>query len=243
MAQGQFVHFLFGSAEFRKRNKSTFHTKAVNDIRKHIERPHQVDAVTFCFGRENEAIARDLGLNAYLCCEESTLYPVDDFWRNKLAMLIMAWDYFRCPLQYVDFDVVQRKPLPDDFWERTAKKDTLQAVCEQYRRPISKFRVGDDRKLNSGKFVYMADRETCVEVDNQFNHKDKSRSSRDELAITATIMDRMGGWQDNHDKALREMLLRFEPYSAVARRHGNWIHWPEYKDTKELIFRFPKGKT
>ena len=241
---GNFIHVFWGeeNASFRRRGGSRW-SKAIRDLAAASKRGLIPGAVVYCYGLENSRALKELGYSVRLVSEEAVVFPEDQFWRHKVDGWLHAMDDLRKPIIYVDMDVRQEQPLPADLWEKMAERDTLQAVVEQFRGIKVHFRKFDQRKVNSGKFVYLGDIQAAIAVDAQFNSRDHSRRSWDETAITATIMDRLGGWEDDSGAALRRCIVNHEPYCAVSRRIGCWRWWPEYAESKQQIFKFPPGNT
>lgn len=240
---GRFIHVLWGEQDFRKRRTGvSTHQKTMIDL-ENLAKSKIEEAVVYCFGNTNKQVAADLGFETCLVDDNPTPRHSDDFWRIKVDGWLHALREGGGPIIHVDLDVRQVKELREDFWERMAEKDTLQAVLEQNRGIKIHFRSHDRRKVHSGKFVYLGDIETAMEVESQFEHKNRTRGQWDETAITATVMDRIGGWKDNEGDSLRQSIIHHDPFCVRARRTGCWRNWPEYLDGREQFFKFPTGNT
>ena len=240
---GQFIHALWGDtkASFRRRGGSR-HSKAIRDLMALAHCSVRPSATIYCFGEKNEALARNYGFVTRLCDPSPVVFTKHQFWRHKVACWQFALQDFGCPVIHMDMDVRQVAEIPGDHWERMLKRDSIQAVMEQFRGIKIRFRKYDRRKVNSGKFVYLRTLKDAQDVDRQFFRKE-GRDAWDETAITSVITDRVAPWEDDGGEALRRCIDRHEPYCAVSRRQGDWKHFPEYKDTKEKIFFFPAGMT
>lgn len=172
-------------------------TKRRYRVRRNIEEvvtaEYTIPFKTYVFGEENykELIAQNV--DAVLVDKNPAPFDLVKYqYRNKIEILKYAMEEFD-EIVYMDWDVSQHRPLPNDFWEKLQKREKIQACLQQYHRRKCHWRKKDLRKVPNGGFLYLRDKSLPDLAANWWEKLGKQ--DNDEPSWAKIIDEMMGGWK------------------------------------------------
>jgi len=193
--------------------------------------------VVYVFGRDNynylEKQSKDLPMmQLKLVSEEPILWDMEkQQFRHKLEAFRLAMLEFD-EIVFLDWDTIQIKPLPEDFWDVLEEKDSIQATMVSYhvRGPSApNWRKADRDKSCSASWVYIRDKTIPDKIIKVW--EDIGRGWSEEKAIVKYIDEISGGWQ-----GLQYFYDRFEPKYYIwtsgrtTKKHSKeLIAWKDIK--------------
>ena len=231
---GVFLRVLFG--DHRVPNFQT----VLDEVWWCIEQPHQpTPTLWYCYGRENAAYLRSVGLDPVVMDEESfsrfgsdaperayhfnTIRYGSAIWRHRYPAIRHALERHPAVVS-LDLDTILTQPLPADFWERLGCGASWQGTLQQNHRKRAGWRmkqtwegkgpVDDDaRKTPAGAFLYWRGTEAIDTVLKFY----AARPFEYDLHVLAKLSETyMGGsWQGWR----RYNELGMEPYCFSLGRH------------------------
>lgn len=203
MSKRAFVRGLWGiydnERRFYKRRQ-----KMDDDIQFLKMTKYQSPCFTYAFGAENAKFLRSYGFECKQLSEEPILWDMDtQQFRHKLEIFKAAMEDFD-EIVFLDWDTVQIKPLPKDFWQILKSKGDFQAILRMYHRTKAQWRATDRRKIPCASFVYIADKTVPSKLIELWEKHDRPWS--EEIVMARYMDEQMGGW-----KGLDYYWDHFEP--------------------------------
>jgi len=217
--KGVFVRGLWGIyAQTNELVKRRYKMDA--DIKETLGNRYAPPFVTYVYGDENYKYLRDLGVKK----KDLKLISKDPYkfnlskeqYRHKLEIYKLAMEDYG-EFIYIDWDVVAKKELPNNFWELMGRKEYVQANLQQYKRRKCQWRKVESRKVPNGGFLYIRDKDFPDEIIDCWENKTKGNS--DEPAIARAMDDRFGGWMGmkHYWKNHEPMFCNLWKYSAFDK--------------------------
>lgn len=200
--------------------------------------------IAYVFGRDNynhlEKQAKDIPMmKIKLVSEEPVLWDMEkQQFRHKLEVLRLAMLEFD-EIVFLDWDTIPIKPLPEDFWDVLAKKDSIQATMVSYhvRGPSApNWREVDRDKTCSASWLYIRDKTIPDKIIKIW--EDIGGEWSEERSITKYTDEISGGWQGR-----QYFYDRFEPkYYIWTSARTTKKHSKELIAWKDVIFVHLKWK-
>ena len=167
--------------------------KQDNDVKMIKLNENAATHITYVFGKDNAKYLEDQGFETRLIDKRPIVWDMDtEQFRHKLEVLHQGLQEFD-EIVFLDWDCTECKPLPDDFWERLEKKDTIQAVLRQYKHIKTRWRNIDRRKMPEASFVYIRDKHVGKDLNELWEKMGRPWS--EELVIAKYIDTINGGWK------------------------------------------------
>jgi hypothetical protein len=133
-------------------------TKIVNDISATKLNKYAPPYKCYTFGEDNHKYLLDQGFESKLLDKRPIVWDMDkQQFRHKLEILKVA-SQEHDKFVFSDWDMMWIKPIPNDFWEVLAKKETYQAIMGRYKRRKVFDRKHNQHDIPSGSFVYIGDK-------------------------------------------------------------------------------------
>jgi hypothetical protein len=167
--------------------------------------------VTYVFGKDNYDILTKKGFNCKLVSDEPVLYHKDKtselyngahYYTHKLHVFREAMKDFD-QIVFLDWDCIEIKKTPDDFWDILAKKYPIQAILRSYKHVKCPWRKIDKRLRPCASFVYIADKTI---PDKLFELWEERKDLSEEQIIALYTDGLVGGW-----KGIETYWEKFEP--------------------------------
>jgi hypothetical protein len=121
MGKRSFVRGVFGDTiNFGSRTRLSCEIELV------LSNKYQIDYVVYVFGEDNEKYLQDIGLKTRLIDKRNWVWERStELFRHKLEFYKMGMEEFE-EIVYLDWDVLQARPLPLNYWENLHKKEVIQ---------------------------------------------------------------------------------------------------------------------
>lgn len=188
-----FIRGLWGIYEHGGRRFYTRRVKLDNDIKMIGLNQNAQKHITYVFGEDNYKYLTDNGFDARLIDKRPIVWNMDqEQFRHKLEVLYQGLQEFD-EIVFLDWDCTECQPLPSNFWEKLAEKDSIQAVLRHYHKRKAVWRNSDCRKIPEASFVYIREKKIGQELNDLWEKMDKPWS--EEVVIAKYIDDKNGGWQ------------------------------------------------
>ena len=187
---------------------------------------------TYVFGESNFYYLKDVGIkNIQLASKESYFFKKAGNYINKILGMKAGLSDFD-EIVFLDWDTVQTKPLPSNFWESFKDKECVQAPIYKCKRTVISWRtIGrfKNKYVSSGSFVYMRDKKIPDKLIEMINKDEKILSHRwsDETFISKYTDDISGGWE-----GVDKYFKFFEPQWCL-------LEHSVFKDKKDACFSHP----
>lgn len=201
-------------------------------------------------GITGSALTRSLGCDFYVLDDESeeqaiingiqpTKIKLPDLdpkhnptffqWVNKLKIIELALDSYEHVL-WTDFDIIQLKPIPRDFWDRFVNGPPLRSKLTWRHNSRCKWRAEGQLSMSGGGIVYCRDKKI---IQNCINNmlSDPKLFPTDEEAISFEIDGLAGGWPDN--ESYKELGFDIPEYIIWNSIHPQRSRKP---DKTKIIF-------
>jgi len=218
------VRILYGELNNPNHDYLLHRSHIDSSIEKTVNHKEVQEFVTYCFGEYNYKYLVSIGCKNIVLADKNPWIDgeVPYSYLNK----IHGWKYAMedyDEVVFLDWDTVQIKPFPIDFWDVLSQKEKIQAALANNIKsilPWRKYRPNrDGKKAPNGSFVYMRDKSIPSELlklkdDLEFNKVVNIGKSVASLSIKPTIqhndevyiaryMDNIcGGWE-GYDKYLK----------------------------------------
>lgn len=169
--------------------------------------------ITYVFGKNNYDYIKSLNLECVKISNDPFLWDMNtQQYRHKLEIFKRAVEDHG-EIIFLDWDTIQIKPLPFDFWSNMKSKGSLQASLRQYVRPKATWRSKDRRKIPCASFVYINNQSVSLDLIKMW---EKEKMQFSEEVILAKYTDNLhGGWKD-----IDFYWEKFEPnYFAIGEQH------------------------
>ena len=194
--------------------------------------------ITYVMGTENFNMLSDMGVKCTMISKDKFIWNnVKRFYMNKIECIKMALEDFD-EIVYLDWDCVQLKPLPQDFWQEFSKKKEIQCPIYKCPRQVVSWRTGRiNRKiLAGGCFVYIRNKNIINRILEIEKNEEIGAKWTDETYWTKYIDENIGGVFDYAtEKGLKAYAEKYEP-KWCQLQHGLVRH-------EDPIFYHPiKGK-
>ena len=132
MIKKSFIRGVFGEPFIGKKRR----IRLYKEIAVSLSSKYQVDYVTYVFGEDNEKRLNDMGIKTTLIDKKNWVWDrKTELYRHKLEFYKIGMEEFD-EIVYLDWDVLQTKPLPVDYWENLHKKEKIQGNS-YWKRPLS----------------------------------------------------------------------------------------------------------
>jgi len=162
----------------------------------------EYERLTLVFGDENYRKMCDFGFKCVLLDKRSEVWSRNGHmktWMHKLEGIQVATDYFD-EFIFVDFDCMQIKPLPANFWEEHYNKDPIQASLSNYNimRAVWRKEVHNRVKkiVPSACYIYIREHKIVSElIEKYIEMNDQGILTTEEDAMAKYMDDLYGGWQ------------------------------------------------
>lgn len=222
------IRCLYGEANNPNHDSSGSRNRIDKDV-SNVIKNNEENYVTYVMGDKNYQYLKQKGL-------KNVIMATNNIWpqggRGSFINKMVAWKYAMQDydeIVFLDWDTIQIKPLPDNFWEEFAKKDKIQSPLYKCRRRTSCWRPHVDRLDNkrgcSGCFVYMRDKSIPDEllklVDDPII-KPFSGSYSDETYLNRYVDILTNGW-----KGKDYYYGHFEPQWCMVQ-HPAYIDCPDH---------------
>lgn len=245
---GAFVRGLWGEADGSP-HSTAGHKNSTRSVRRSRKYPYPLDPLlVYVWGEKNLDYVRGKGYDPILVSPN----PVENysggdgprssqasggekgkhqinwgisFWRQKLECIRMGLLNYPAVI-WLDWDTTQIQPLPDNFWQRMAEGQPVQAGLRQYKRAQCPWREHGRGQIPHGAFLYCRELR-LVERAIEF-HATKCPTCTDEVAWALVIEEMMGGWTKDYRDYHR---LGFEPFCYDQRRI-----WRQFFPCREPLF-------
>ena len=211
-----FIRTLWGIYDHQGRKLYKRRTKIDNDILLVKQNKFQTPFRTYVFGEDNFKYLEDEGFDVKLVDKRPIVWDMDtQAFRHKL-------EAFKCGLEdyneivFLDWDCIQIKETPENFWETLRKKEKIQAILRMYKRKKLGWRTEDQRKIPCASFVYINGKQTSLDLIKAW--EDIGCTWSEERAIAKYTDDLSGGW-----KNVDYYLSRFEPDFFVLMPEQGFI--------------------
>jgi len=149
MPKRSFIHGVFGDL-FNPDGTLTVLNK---EIKLNLSNKYQVDYIAYVFGIENEKYLKDLGVKTKLLDIKKWGWDKEtELFRHKLEFYKAGMEDFD-EIVYLDWDVLQLKPLTSNYWENLYKKEKIQGHIHRRRQgtcPWRKYKFWKNRLINAG---------------------------------------------------------------------------------------------
>ena len=154
-----FIRALWGIHEHKGRRFYLRRTKIDSDIELTLHNTYCPNFKTYVFGTDNYKYLIDKGFHCQLLDDKPIVWDLDkQQFRHKFEVFKAASEDFD-KFVFIDWDMVFVTPLPKDFWDVLAKKQTFQAILRVYHRKKAFWRKkGGARIIPCGSFVYIGDK-------------------------------------------------------------------------------------
>lgn len=187
-------------------------SKIKDNIINYSKQPYSKDSTIYVFGKENFEIITDLGINAVLLQDKPYKYhPIRGVYLHKLDAYKRVMEDFD-EVVLLDFDMIQTKPLPNDFWDILGQKEILQTSIHQYKNPRLTHRPKKPNKwISSGAFVYVRDKS----IPNRLWEINQSNANKwsCEPALSILTDEISSGWRN-----IDYYWEKFEPHFYTSKR-------------------------
>lgn len=228
------VRVLYGEPNNVNHDYRGSRSKIDSDIINIVSNDINQDFVAYCFGKHNSDFLRSVGCKNVVMVDKNPWPIGDEPWSflNRIHM----WEYVMNDYDEIvslDWDSVQIKPLPLDFWSVLGQKESIQSPLAEYPKKILTWRKeirGSGRLVPNGSFVYMRDKtipsKLMKMLDDPFLHRDihygrrkevpKDLTNRkqwaDEVYVAKYMDDISGGWEGKE-----KYYKLFEPPWTLVR--------------------------
>lgn len=153
-----FIRALWGILDHQGRRFYKRRTKITSDVELTRHNVYNPGVKVYVFGKDNHKWMQDEGFNAQLLDDKPIVWDLDkQQFRHKLEVLKAAAQDFD-QFVFMDWDMMHVKPLPVDFWEHLAKKDSFQAILRIYHKKKTWWRKSGNRIVPCGSFWYIGDK-------------------------------------------------------------------------------------
>tara|TARA_R110000824_G_scaffold12226_8_gene53695 strand:- start:8587 stop:9282 length:696 start_codon:yes stop_codon:yes gene_type:complete len=203
------------------------------NIQEVLKNKHKVPFETFVFGEKNFDELKSSGIDATLLDKEPFRFDlIKHQYRNKIEILSEAMEKYD-EIVYLDWDVSQRRELPEDFWDKCGERAPIQACLQQYHRRKCTWRKQDIRKVPNGGFLYIRDKKLVERAKYWWG---KHQQDNDEIAWSRVIDELMEGWNGPEDF--------WDNYETMyCNLYGHYGHPVDKIKQKEFVFRHFQGGT
>ena len=248
------IRVLYGEPKNVAHDHCECRSRIDKDIRSVINRKGDEDFVVYCFGEANYKFVKDLGHKNVVLADKNVW--IDGEVPFSFLNKIHAWEYALQDydeIVYLDWDTIQIKPFPPDFWDILASKESIQSCLARYHKGVlswRRYRPDRANKLvSSGCFVYIRDKEIPGKLlkladDPLFNENIYYPKKRripgiispkqwsDEIYISKYTDSICGGWD-----GVEKYFKLFEPKWCLVEK-------PQFlEDKQDACFKHPvKGK-
>lgn len=193
-------------------NMANIMPKIIKNIRSYSRQGHSDQSTVYVFGKENQKYVESLGLKSVLLQNNPYKYhPTKQIYKHKLeAYKYILEDFDEVVL--LDFDILLRPSLPDNFWNVLGQREAFQAPLHGYRNHRISHRKGKLNKwIPAGAFVYMRDKSI---PDRLWKLNESGPNSWSCEPCFALLTDEMtDGWKD-----IQTYWEKFEPQFYTSSR-------------------------
>lgn len=170
--------------------------KIDNEISSTITNKFREPFITYVFGKENyDFITKTHKENVILLDDNPA--PFDQIkyqFRNKLSIIQHAMENDGYDeVLWMDWDCVQIKKFPSNYWDIFNKKEFIQANLMMYNRKKCNWRKESLRKVPNGGFLYMRDKTIPSKIIKIW--EELGMCDNDEPAVAKYMDTITGGWQ------------------------------------------------
>jgi hypothetical protein len=190
--------------------------------------------VSYVFGNDNYDFLKSEGFDCVKVSDDPILWDMDtQQFRHKIDVFRAAMEDFD-QIVFLDWDTVPIKKLPDDFWDKLAEKEKIQAILRMYHRRKATWRKEDKRKIPCASFVYINDKivpKRLIELWEIYN-----RPWSEEIVMARYMEEISGGW-----KGIDDYWEKFEPDFFVLEE--GFVYPQEKLNTKNWCFKHVNERT
>jgi len=153
-----FIRALWGIHEHKGRRFYLRRTKIDADINLVLHNKYCPPFKTYVFGKDNYNYLVDKGFDCKLLDDRPIVWDLDTKqFRHKFEVFKAAAEDFD-KFVFVDWDMMFIKPLPTNFWDVLATKQTFQAILRVYHQKKACWRGHGARIIPCGSFMYFGDK-------------------------------------------------------------------------------------
>ena len=220
-----FVHTIWGI--YSNKNKLWGRLSKVDaDVKLYLLNPYSPKTVVYCFGTDNEHRMQDLGFETRLIDPKPYVWDMEtEQYRHKMEAWKQAADEFDA-VTFLDWDTINLKPVPQDYWDTMAKGNRIQCPIYQYHlKRVA--RKGDERKVSTASYLYLRGKDIMPEMIKTWEQMGKPL--KEEYALTKYIDDQDGGWKGiqgyrKHDPIYYTMTPLYPDKDRSKQVFGHYNH-------------------
>ena len=225
------VRVLYGEPNNPKHDYCGSRNRVDKDIRNVFKTQDTCEPFyTYVLGEKNFNYLKSVGIkNLVMANKEDYVFPGAGNYSNKVMGMKYALSDFD-EIVFLDWDTVQTKPFPSDFWESFREKEVIQTPIYKCPRNVIDWRkVGRWRGkyLSSGSFVYMRDKTIPDKLIKMMEDPKIPNRWSDETFISKYTDDLSGGWE-----GIEKYFKNFEPKWCLLKRSV-------FRDKKDACFFHP----
>jgi len=151
----------------------------------------------YVFGEDNYKYLTDMGFKCFLVSKQPVLYQKaigSHYYSHKLFVWKEAMKDFD-EIVFTDWDCIETRPKPENFWEELAKKEPIQATLHSYRKVKCPWRKTDRTKRPGATFVYIRDKTIPMKLINIWKRSPENKLLSEEQIMAIYTDEFVGGWQ------------------------------------------------
>lgn len=195
--------------------------KVQNDIKAVLKSKYPFDFTCMTYGKDNHKMLLDKGIKSILICDEPLMFPDEQLWGHKLYAWLKASELSDDRFCYIDWDVFQMRPLPDNFESMFDGKRFMVSLRIYFRRKIM-WRKEHQRKAPCASWLYFGDRNVAKELYALWIEMGKPRKEEAVLAMYTDI---------NKKLDLSYYLANIEPKGLFClKNHSPFVNGEIDKD-------------
>jgi len=204
-----FIRALWGIHEHKGRRFYLRRTKIDNDIELVLHNKYCPPFKTYVFGKDNYKYLMDKGFDCKLLDNKPIVWDMDTKqFRHKFEAFKAAAEDFD-KFVFLDWDMMVVKPLPKDFWDVLAQKQSFQAIMRIYHRKKAMWRkAGGSRTIPCGSFVYIGDKKLPLKLIEYWEKMGQPWG--EEVVFAKYTEDLMGGFSGKPEE-MEKYWQMFEP--------------------------------
>jgi len=201
-----FIRVLYGNKKDPAHDGRGTRSRIDRDIDNVLKRDNQSEFFTYVFGEDNYNYLAKTGCkNIVLASKDPYIYKKSVNYVNKMygwECAMKDFDEIVC----LDWDTIQTKPLPSDFWDAFYKKQSIQSPLYKCSRSVCNWRKDytkkDNKRGTSGGFVYIRDKNIPTEllklIDDPVMKGFSFGNYSDETYMNLYTDRISGGWEGMH---------------------------------------------